>query len=152
MLDTTLLHETVSDVNHLLGYLHDSHIGYQKSADVVEDNQLKKELMNAATRRKEMISAVESVVANNNQKPTHHGTLLGATHRMFVEIKSLFTGHKSHTILHEIERAENILAAEYRHTLEKISHPEIRRLLERQLASICEDLTQWEVNNLKIHH
>lgn len=149
MLDTNLLPDTLSNINHLLAYLHDSHKGYKHSANIIEDDQLEKELINAAARREKMIDTLESVIANNNQKPTQHGTLSGAVHRIFVDLKSLVTGHNPSTTLREIERGENILIQEYHHTLEKISHPEMHQLLQKQLSSIQEDLNQWEIINLK---
>lgn len=96
-----------------------------------------------------MIASLENVVVNNNQKPTQHGTLTGAAHRIFVNLKSLVTGHNPSATLKEVERGENILIQEYHHVIDKISHPEIRQLLQKQLSSIREDLTQWEISNLR---
>jgi uncharacterized protein (TIGR02284 family) len=145
MLNKTLLPETLTKVNRLLEYLHDSYKGYYESADMIEDLSLKEKFVSAAHSRSQMINDLEKVIISNNEEPAQRGTVAGAAHRVFVDLKSLVTGKDTTAVLKEVERGERTLINVYKETLANVDNPEVNLLLQNQLQSIEQDFTKWEL-------
>jgi len=145
MLNKILLPETLAKVNRLLEYLHDSYKGYYESADVIDDPSLKEKFVSAAHNRSQMINDLEKVLISNNEEPVQRGTVTGAAHRVFVDLKSLVTGKDTTAILKEVERGEGALINVYKETLAAVDNPEVKMLLQNQLRSIEQDFTKWEL-------
>lgn len=148
MLNQNLLPESVTEINHVLGYLHDSYKGYRESADVIEESFLSDTFTLAAARRSEMINQLEKFLLKNNATPMQKGTVRGTAHRIFVDLKALVTGKDTTAILKEVERGETILMNAYQSALTNINHPEVSLLLQKQLNSIQEDMAKWELAEL----
>ena len=143
MLNKTLLPETVAKINHLLKYLHDSYKGYHESIDTIDDTSLRESFTSTAQKRKEMIKELEGVLLSSNETPEQSSTIMGAAHRIFLDLKSLVTGKDTTAILKEVNRGENMLLKIYKETVVAIDDPEIKARLQKQLDSVQEDLKQW---------
>lgn len=60
----------------------------------------------------------------------------GALHAAWMELKGAFTGHSERQILEECERGEDLSIKTYRQALKMNMDPEIRTILERQVADL----------------
>jgi len=62
--------------------------------------------------------------------------LSGVLHAGWMELKGALTGHSEHQILEECERGEDLSLKTYRQSLNMDIGPEIRAVLDRQLADV----------------
>lgn len=60
----------------------------------------------------------------------------GMLHAGWMELKGALTGHSEHQILEETERGEDLSLKTYRQALNMNVNPEVRAILERQVAEI----------------
>lgn len=128
-------------VRTLLQHLHDSYKGYSESAEDIESTNLKLFFSNSSEKRKAMIAELELFLAENNIDFSHHGSMEGAIHRMFVNLKSIVTGKDEKAILTEVEQGESFLADEYKDCIEVLrattpGYDQSLRLLQGQLAEV----------------
>ena len=132
-------------LNDLLTYLHDSYNGYKECADVIESVAMKPKLENAAQKRAEMIKALEGAITKLGKEPVHSGSMVGPLHRLYVDLKALFTAGDEDAILNEIKRGENTLLNTYKEVLrnEQLSN-DLKPLLEQEMQQIQEDIKELD--------
>jgi uncharacterized protein (TIGR02284 family) len=64
-------------------------------------------------------------------KPAEDGTIAGGAHRLFLDLKSLVTGHDDKAIINEVEAGEDHIKAEFEDALqEKTLSPAVRARIE----------------------
>lgn len=145
MVPTNLSSETTANINNLLGYLHDSYLGYDESADMIKNPQLKDKFITAANQRRDMIQELAQIVKFNAEEPKESGTFAGTAHRVFTNLKSLVTNHDTSAILKEVNRGEQMLMDEYKTALESVEQADVRAVLQDQLITIEQDQRTWQV-------
>lgn len=139
--------KTASDLNDLLEYLHDSRNGYKECAENISDPSLQELFNHFAKNRQEMIVELEKEVDAEGVRPTQFGSVTGVMHRLFVDLKSLFTGGDAQPIVNEIKRGESMLIARYKEVLAAQEHnlpASAVLMLRHQLKSIQDNLSQVE--------
>ncbi|MCC2645826.1 MAG: aldehyde dehydrogenase, partial [Burkholderiales bacterium] len=99
-------------------------------------------------QRTTMIQAIKQLFVNSEVQPTSGGTVAGAAHRVFVDLKSLITGKDEVSILKEVERGEKHLLEVYKDTMNEIKEPLVLNLLHKQYEEIQADLIKWQ----EVHH
>lgn len=146
MLNTQTINEaSVDKINNVLEYLHDSYNGYHESSSDIEDASLKAQFIAAANSRQQMINELKQYVTANDESPSKHGTIAGAAHRLFVNLKSVVTGKDETAITNEVIRGESTLADKYHEAITEIEESLAKQTLTFQLATINSDLNKWKV-------
>lgn len=136
----------ISSLNDLLEYLHDSHNGYKESAAEINDINMKSLFNGFSQRRQPMITVLEQEVRKLGGNPIDSGSVIGAAHRVFIDLKSLVTGGDREAIINEVNRGETTLRDKYREILKEQQLPShIQTLLRQQLSEIENSLA--EINN-----
>lgn len=130
---------SVSILNELIQVTKDSEEGFRTAANNVENDYLKQVFMDKANSCKNAISDLQNKVLEMNGDPEESGTLLGAMHRGWVNIKGTLTGKDDHAILVECERGEDVIKAAYTKALESDLSEEIRFLIQKQYEGVKKD-------------
>jgi uncharacterized protein (TIGR02284 family) len=111
--------ETVVDtLNDLIRITEDSHEGYRKSAEDVDDPVLKEVFNDLAAQRGAMVRELQKLVAEQGGAPESSGTVLGGAHRVLIDLKAAVLGRDRHAILAEVERGESEAVRRYEQALQ----------------------------------
>jgi uncharacterized protein (TIGR02284 family) len=127
-----------SSLRSVIDILIDSQDGFQKIAEELEDEGLKRWFLEESLRRAEFRGDLETIL---HQEGVHDieegGTAAGTVNRVWVELKAKLGGG-DHTILATAEEGEDAAKAAYAEALATfLPHP-VRELLTRQGAHIEE--------------
>jgi uncharacterized protein (TIGR02284 family) len=130
------------NLNYLLEYLHDSMNGYLECEKVIADASLKIIFKNLSIERQKMIEKLKSYVKAQNQSETKSGTVMGALHRFYVDLKAMIASSSKESIVAEINRGENLLISKYDDVLRdnQALLPEVKILLEQQRQEVVNSL------------
>lgn len=127
-------------LNDLLKYLHDSRNGYKESAEESKNQKLKSLCELMSNQRNEMINTLEQQVRGLGKEPAQYGSVTAVAHRIFINLKSLVTGHDNEAIVNEIKRGENYLIDQYKQTINQDIPDSLKELLSKQLQTIQDNL------------
>ncbi|MBW8784136.1 MAG: PA2169 family four-helix-bundle protein [Novosphingobium sp.] len=99
----------VTVLNTLIATLIDSIDGYQKSAQDIHDKSLADKFNARARERQGAVAKLQAAVAAAGGTPEDDGSLSGATHRVFINLKEVVAGRDDKAIVAEVERGEDYL-------------------------------------------
>lgn len=109
--------------------------GFQKSAEHVENRQYA-EIFNERARERQQAVA-KAAAAQAGGTPEDEATMLGAMHRMFVDLKSAITGRDDVAIIKEVERGESYLKEKFETALQNADlSPQARAAVEDAWTSV----------------
>lgn len=100
-------------LNTLIATLFDSIDGYEKSAGEVRDPTLAQKFTSRAQERRSAVTGLQAAVRSAGGEPEDDGSLAGATHRVFLNLKHAVTGGDDTALVNEIERGEDYLKAKF---------------------------------------
>ena len=130
--------EIISTINGLIETLKDGQRGFKEAAEAVEDLQLKTLFNEYSLQRSRFAGELQSeAIRLGENKPEDSGSVSGAMHRAWIDLKSAVTSGDDHAILAECERGEDSAMKEYRDAMEKeeLSSP-IRQIVSRQFTEV----------------
>lgn len=129
--------EIISTLNSLIETLKDGQEGFKQSAGGVDDAQLKSTFDQLSLQRSKFAGELQSeVVRLGEGEPEDSGSVAGAMHRGWINIKSAVTNRDRHAILAEAERGEDSAVAAYKSALEKDLPAPIRDIVSRQQTEV----------------
>jgi uncharacterized protein (TIGR02284 family) len=105
-------------VNHLIEHLKDGEAGYLAAAQDAVNPLLKETWMAYAARRAEYAEALQLLVEESGEKAEYTGTMGGALHRGWMNLKGSMAKRTDEAILKECEAAEDLTLAAYRRAQE----------------------------------
>lgn len=108
-------------VNDVLKHLYDSCNGLRECAKQVKSASFEKELIAEAEQREIFANELKTLLKNSDVQYEHSGSVAGPLHRLFIDIKSLFTNGDKEAIKKEIKRGDEVLIDSYRSALEQAS-------------------------------
>jgi uncharacterized protein (TIGR02284 family) len=130
---------TRNTLKNLIQILHDGRDGYRQAADQVQDVRLKDLFEMLATQRAQFAVELEPFLASTGEDNPHEqgGTISGAVHRGWIDLKSSLTQQDAHSILAEVERGEDAAKQAYSDALdEKDLAPDVRSVVAQQSADV----------------
>ena len=132
---TDINKESISVLNDLIETSKDGQKGFATCAEDIKHPELKalfvKRSADCAAAAAELQTAVKALGGD----PEKSGSVAGALHRGWVDVKSLVTGKDEEAVLNEAERGEDHALKAYKEAIEKINKHNllgIRDLVERQ--------------------
>ena len=129
--------QTAALLNELIETSHDGEKGFAKAAKEVMEPQLKSLFVEGAMRCREGARELEHHVREMGLTPAEGGSVAGAMHRGWLEVKSLASARDTRAILEECERGEDYAKARYAQALQEEGLPaDVRAILERQYAGV----------------
>ena len=129
-------HRVMSVVNELIETSRDGEKGFAKSAEEVKEPQIKSLFLKKAQYCGTAARELEEQVRALGGKVESGGSVSGALHRGWVNVKASVTGHDTAAILAETERGEDYAKKVYSEALQEELPPDLRQLIERQYQGV----------------
>ncbi|MFP3566509.1 ferritin-like domain-containing protein [Paraburkholderia sp. SIMBA_030] len=129
----------VSVLNDLIETSKDGEKGFRRAVDDAHDAQLKTMLLACAEDCMRGARELQDVVQGLGGKPEAHGSMSGALHRGWVDVKSAVTDRSDHEILAECEKGEDVAKKRYHDALEKDLPLDVRSIVERQYQGVLQN-------------
>ena len=126
----------ISTLNGLIETCKDGQQGFTESAEGVEDGNLQTLFREYAFRRSQYVGELQSLVQTLGGDPEDSGSMSGAIHRGWINIKSAVMGRDEAAILNEVERGEDVAKAAYKDALEMDLPDYIREVVENQYQGV----------------
>lgn len=111
--------DVISILNGLIETCKDGQEGFKQSAEGVKDSHLKTTFYEFGQQRTQFVGELQTLVRELGGDPENSGSITGALHRGWINIKSVITGQDEAAILNEAERGEDIAKGYYKDALEK---------------------------------
>src|SRR5512143_1036927 len=99
---------TTSILNDLTETSKDGEMGFRTSADNAKDPELKELFRRRAEDCARGAAELQSIVAQMGEAPERGGSVAGAVHRGWVNIKASMSTQDDLSILEEVERGEDV--------------------------------------------
>jgi uncharacterized protein (TIGR02284 family) len=132
----------ISTLNDLIEVSRDGEEGFRTSAEHANNAQLKSMFANHADGCASAIRELQNAVQAQGGDPSSTGTISGALHRRWVDIKSLVTGQDDEAILTEVERGEDVAVSTYKKAVTQGLPSEIQNIVERQYQNVLRNHDQ----------
>lgn len=126
----------VSTLNDLIETCKDGEEGYKKAAEKVQRTDLKSVFQQLASQRAQFAGELQQEVTRIGGKAETSGTVGGALHRGWMDVKGSVTGKDDHNVLEDSERGEDAAVDAYQEALGKDLPSDIRSVVEREYQLI----------------
>ena len=123
-------------LNELIQTCIDGQKGFETAAQAVEDPQLKQELKQYSEQRGDFAQELQRLVASGGEEATDHGSVSGAAHRGWMNLRTAVTSQNTHAILAECERGEDSAVETYRDALDEPLPPQLALPVASQYQAI----------------
>lgn len=128
--------DVISIVNSLIETNKDGQEGFQTAADGIDRSDLKSLFYEFSQQRAQFAGELQGLVRDLGGDPENSGSISGAIHRGWINIKAAVTGQDAQAILNECERGEDIAKAAYKSALENNLPANIRETIQNQYSSV----------------
>jgi uncharacterized protein (TIGR02284 family) len=128
--------EAVSTLNGLIETCKDGQEGFDTAAQSVKDSNLVSTFSEYSNQRAEFAEELKTLVSALGGDPENSGTIGGALHRGWLNIKAVVTGGDEAAILNECERGEDSAKAAYQSALENPLPPNVEEIVRKQYQGI----------------
>ena len=128
--------DAISTLNSLIETCSDGAKGFRTAAEGLQNNAIKGLFDRYADEREQFAMELRAEVRRLGGNPEEGGSVSGAMHRGWMDIKSAVTGKDDASIIAEAERGEDVAVAVYRKALEAEVPSDIRAIIERQYSSV----------------
>ena len=122
----------ISILNDLIETSKDGEKGFRTSAEDTRNGELKSVFVARAQDCAKAAADLQQLVTRLGGNPESGGSVAGAVHRGWVNLKSSVTDRSDLAILEECERGEDVAKAHYRKALEADLPDDIRGIVQRQ--------------------
>ena len=123
--------DTRSLLNELIETCNDGEQGFIRAAEDVKEGNLKAVFTECAGRCRNAASELQTLVRNAGGTPESTGSIKGAIHRGWMDLKTKFTSRDSLAVLEEVERGEDYAKARYNQALTMDLPSNIRAVVQR---------------------
>lgn len=126
----------ISVLNDLIETSKDGEKGFLKCAEDTNSPDLRTVFLEAARRCQEGARELQSEVVALGGDPENGGSLAGAIHRGWIDLKSAVKSRDNLAILEECERGEDFAKQRYAEALTKDLPEPTRTIVQRQYAGV----------------
>lgn len=134
---TTTTHDIASVLNALIETCKDGQAGFYSASESVKNPDLKSLFITLSMERQEFVTELQNLVRGLGEDMEESGSMAGALHRGWIDLKSALSSGDEHGILAECERGEDSAVAEYRDALDHTElTPQVRAAIQKQYASV----------------
>ena len=135
--------ENISILNDLIETSRDGEKGFLAAADDTKNPELKEIFQKRAEDCAKGAAQLLELVVRSGGNPEEGGTLAGAVHRGWLNLKAAVSARNDLAILEECERGEDVAKAKYRKALEDSSlSAEERDVVQRQYNGVMRNHDQ----------
>ncbi|MGI4775383.1 MAG: PA2169 family four-helix-bundle protein [Janthinobacterium lividum] len=128
-------------LNNLIKTSRDGEEGFRTAAENVTNQELKTILLDRAEGCNHAVLELQKYVTNytDANEVEEGGTILGAIHRGWLNLKSMITGDNDQAILAECERGESVAKEQYAMALEQDLPENIHTLVKHQYDGVLKN-------------
>lgn len=125
-------------LNDLIETLKDGQEGFRSAAADIESSDLKTLFSEYSLQRSKFAGELQALVRSiGGEEPEAEGSVAGAVHRGWINLKAALTSKDEHAILSECERGEDAAVAEYEKVLENQDLPQnIGAVVREQFSEV----------------
>jgi uncharacterized protein (TIGR02284 family) len=131
-------HDFISTLNNLVETCKDGEEGFRHASEGAQRSDLKTIFNEYSRQRAQFASELQMEVSRLGGDPAKGGSVSGAMHRGWIDIKSAVTGKDDHAILEEAERGEDVAVKAYRDALNVDLPSDVRTIVARQSQQVEE--------------
>ena len=128
--------DVIGTLNDLIETCKDGEDGFRTCADAVKNPQLKSFFEQKAERCRIGGAQLQQKVRELGGDPERSGSMIGAAHRFWVNIRSSIAGMDEHAILDECERGEDSAKRAYEDALQQDLPADVRTLIGKQYREV----------------
>ena len=128
--------DNTSILNDLVETSKDGEQGFRSAAEDAKSAELKATFLRRADDCAKGASELQQLVARMGGKPEQGGSVAGAMHRGWMDLKAKVTGRDDLAILEECERGEDVAKAKYRKALDTTLPDDVRSVVQRQYDGV----------------
>lgn len=123
---------------------HDSEQGYRRSAQDATDGDLKQQFEQLANERSSMAAQLDRLLRENGNEPTwKEGSVTGAAHRMWVDLRTALSRNERQVILEEVARGESAAEEAYDDALRQNLPSDARQIVKQQHRRVRETRNRY---------
>jgi uncharacterized protein (TIGR02284 family) len=126
----------ISTLNSLIETCNDGAQGFQTAAQELKDSSTRELFSKYARERSQFAEELRGEVRRLGGTPDEGGSVSGAAHRGWMNIKSAIAGKNDSAIIAEAERGEDVAVRSYKKALESDLPPQIRSTIQRQFTQV----------------
>ncbi len=128
--------EVISTLNNLIETCKDGEQGFKEAAEGVERSDLKSTFYEYSQQRSQYAGVLQGLVRSLGGDPDTDGSISGAVHRGWINIKAAVTGQDEAAILNECERGEDYAKEAYEDALKMNLPANIQDVLRQQSQGV----------------
>lgn len=128
--------DVISTLNGLIETNKDGQEGFKTAAEGLQSADLKSTFYELGQQRSQFAGELQNAVRELGGDPENSGSVSGALHRGWINIKSAVTGQDDAAILNEAERGEDVAKNAYKSALEQNLPANVRSMLEQQSSEV----------------
>jgi uncharacterized protein (TIGR02284 family) len=126
----------ISTLNSLIETCNDGAQGFRTAAQELKDATAKALFNDYARQRDLFVEQLREEVRRLGGTPEEGGSVSGAMHRGWMNIKSAIAGKSDSAIIAEAERGEDVAVATYQNAIQSGLPPQLLATVQRQLTEI----------------
>jgi uncharacterized protein (TIGR02284 family) len=130
--------EVISTLNTLIETCRDGEQGFRSAAENLKDPTVKSLFTEVARERAQFAEELKHEVERLGGRPEEGGSVSGAAHRGWMDIKGAITGRDDKQIISEAERGEDVAVATYREALREPLPAAVESIVSRQFEHVKE--------------
>jgi len=123
-------------LNGLIETCRDGENGFKTAADGLQDPKIKSLFQQYSRQRAEMARELQDEVRRLGGDPEQRGSVAGAMHRGWIDIKSIVTGRDDNAIVAEAERGEDSAKRMYEDALQAALYTQTLALVREQSMKV----------------
>lgn len=128
--------KTIGDLQKVISINLDSAKGFRTAAEQIGNENIAGLFRACAEERDTMAHECQALVGANATVPEDDGSLLGAAHRWWLNIRGTVQDGDEHALLSEAERGEDAIKHLYEKVLEDHPGSAVNDVLQRQYAAV----------------
>lgn len=128
--------DVISCLNTLIETCKDGQDGFKDAAEGIERSELKTLFYEFSQQRSEFVGVLQGLVRNLGGDPETSGSMSGAIHRGWINIKSAVTGKDEEAILNECERGEDYAKEAYSDAQKKTLPANVADVIAQQAQAV----------------
>lgn len=132
----------VKVLNNLIETSKNGEKGFDAAAEDTKNAELQMLFKSRARDCASGAAELQAVVSQLGGEPEDSGTVAGAMHRGWTNLKAALTGRSDLSILEECERGEDVAKAQYSDALKEPLPENIRAIVERQYQGVLRNHDQ----------
>ncbi len=130
------IENAISVLNNLVETCKDGEKGFKTAAEGLTAPDIKNRFLQYSRERAQMTSELQAEVRRLGGDPERSGSMAGALHRGWLDIKSIVTGKDDHAILAEAERGEDVAKNAYESALQEPLPASAEMLVQQQATKV----------------